>query len=153
MFNRYILGGAAAVLALSLSWGIRVDHLRSVHKDNIDRVVVALRNGGYDKTTAKLAEQSVVDLVNKRDMARDERDIARKLVEIQSASILHLHEQSEKAAREAEAQRKLIKAALRERDAWIARAKQAETRTERLSAEEELRECEQVLNSLYISGF
>ena len=43
--------------------------------------------------------------------------------------------------------------AVRQRDAWIARARAAETRTERLSAEEELRECEAVLDRLYSQGF
>lgn len=49
--------------------------------------------------------------------------------------------------------RELALSALRERDAWIARAEAAETRTARRSAEAEAAECERVADALYRDGF
>lgn len=151
--TRYIMGGMGIALLLALAWGFRVDHLRAGHKENIDAVVKELKDAGYTKTNGDFASVSVKALADSRDKARAERDTARQLVDIQSASIEELERKSEEAAREAAAQRRLIDATVRERNAWIARARAAETRTERLSAEQEVAECEAVLNSLYSSGF
>lgn len=151
--TRYVMGGMGIALLLALAWGFRVDHLRAGHKQNLDDVVTALHKAGYKKTNGDLADVSVQALADSRDKARAERDTARQLVDIQSASIEELQRQSEEAAREAAAQRKLIAEARKQRDAWIARARAAETRTQRLSAEQEVAECEAVLDKLYSSGF
>lgn len=144
---------AGIALALSLAWGFRVDHLRAGYKQQLDTIKIAFADigekvSGYDKLPV-----AVYKLDIQRARYKRERDAAQGVVEVQSSSIRALEAETAEAVRQSEQRRKQIAEVTRQRDAWIARARQAETRTERMSAEEELRECEQVLDRLYASGF
>lgn len=147
--------GIATLLTIAAlaAWGLRVDHLRGGYKAQLEAVVLAVVDIGEPKTSfAKLP-----DLLRKIDADRraltKERDTALAVVDLQSTSITQLEQEGIAAAQRAEANRKLFEETKRQRDAWIQRARAAENRTERLSAAEELRECEAVLDSLRQQGF
>lgn len=150
--QRWVFGGMSLVLVLLALWAARIDALREQHLTTVNDVIVTVEKAGYRKVTEKNLPASVGLIVAARDTARTERDAARQLVDIQSHSIEQLEQERLAAMRQAEANQKLAREATKQRDLWIARAKSASTRTERLSAEQEVKECEQVLDSLYSSG-
>lgn len=145
--------GLAILVAGLLSYGLRNDHLRAGYKERLDTIRIAFKDmgetvRGYD---------DLVPVANKvgaeRARYRRERDAAQGVVDVQSASIRQLGQESADAARQAQQLRQQIAAVTQQRDAWIARARAASTRTERLSAEQELAQCEAVLDRLYAAGF
>lgn len=148
-----IIGSAFVFLSL-LGYGLRNDHLRGGYKAKLEAVVLAVvqigepRPSSYDKLP-----DTVRKIDGDRQGFKKERDDARAVVDLQSNSITQLEQEGSEARAKAEANRKLVAETMRQRDAWIQRARAAETRTERLSAEEELRECEAVLDSLRQQGF
>lgn len=148
--------GIATLLTIAVltAWGMRVDRLRGGYKAQLEAVVLAVvqigepRPSSYDKLP-----DTVRKIDSDRKALRKERDDALAVVDLQSSSITKLEQEGIEAAERAAANRKLFEETKRQRDAWIQRARAAETRTERLSAEEELRECEAVLDSLRLRGF
>lgn len=145
--------GIGLIFSALLAYGLRNDHLRAGYKERLDTIVIAFKDmgekvGGYD---------GIVPAANKigaeRTRYKRERDEAQGVVDIQSSSIRALEQESADAQRQAEQHRRQIAEVTRQRDAWRDRARAAETRTERLSAEEELRQCEEVLDRLYQRGF
>lgn len=147
-------GAVAAIAFLGLgAHDRRVDFLRGRYLDRLNSVHIVLADAGMGKTKPGEEANAVKLVAAQRDKAIAERDTARTLVGAQSDSIDRLHTETEQYAREAEANRKLIAATVKERNAWIARAHAAETRTERLSAEQEVAECEAVLDDLRDKGF
>lgn len=153
IIQRYVFGGMSVVLLALSIWAVRIDGLRGKHLRAVDQTVAVLDKAGIANVSEANLPQAVELVAAARDKARAERDTARTLVDMQTQSIEHLQAESAAAAREAEANRKLAAAAIQQRDIWIARAKAASTRTERLSAEQEVQQCEQVLDQLYSSGF
>lgn len=147
--------GIATLLVVAglLAWGTRVDYLRGSYKAQLEKVVVAFVDIGEPKPSFKELPSAVKKLDLDRASYKRERDDALSVVDVQSTSITRLEQEGLEAAQEAAANRKLVAETIRQRNAWIQRARQAETRTERLSAEEELRECEAVLDSLRSRGF
>ncbi len=140
-------------LAAVIGWFVRIDSLRAKHLETVNAVVFELKAGGYkfanEKTAAGFVKQSVSD----RDKARKERDNALVVIDLQTASMRALGEEAAENARRAAANQKMIAAVTQERDRWIKTARDAATRTERHSAEQEAAECDSVLNDLYNSGF
>lgn len=151
--GKYLGLGVAIVIAALLAWGLRVDHLRGGYKAQLEQVVIAFVDIGEPKPSFKELPAAVKKLDLDRAIFKRERDAALAVVDLQSTSITQLEQEGIAAARRAESNRKLFEETRRQRDAWIQRARAAETRTERLSAEEELRECEAVLDSLRQQGF
>lgn len=151
--GKYLAIGGGIAFAAVAAWGLRVDNLRAGYKSQLEKVVVAFVEIGEPKPSFKELPTAVKKLDLDRASLKRERDDALSVVDMQSTSIVQLEQEGIEAARKAEANRKLIDEATRQRDAWIQRARTAETRTERLSAEEELRECEAVLDSLRSRGF
>lgn len=147
--------GIATLLTIAAltAWGLRVDHLRGGYKAQLEAVVVAFVDIGEPKPSFGKLSAAVKALDTDRRTLKRERDDALAVVDIQSTSITQLEQEGIEASRKAEANRKLFEETKRQRDAWIQRARAAETRTERLSAEEELRECEAVMESLRLQGF
>lgn len=139
--------------AILLSWGLRVDHLRAGYKETIATIKIAFKDMGNPVSD----DDKIVPELNKVDAERKrfrrERDDAQSVVDVQSASINALEAETAEARRLSDVTRKQIAEVTRQRDAWIRRAREASTRTERLSAEEEARECEQVMDRLYAQGF
>jgi len=86
-------------------------------------------------------------------------DLLRKLNDTKEAlndqtfRVLELGQQTQRLRSEADRQRALVQQLTVQRDAWIAKAKAASTRTQRLSAEEEVRQCEEAMDALYQAGF
>lgn len=147
--------GIATLLAIAAlaAWGLRVDHLRGGYKAQLEAVVLAVVDIGEPKPSFDKIPAAVREIDKDRRAFAKERDAALAVVDLQSSSITQLEQEGIAAAQRAEANRKLFEETKRQRDAWIQRARAAETRTERLSAEEELRECEAVLDSLRQQGF
>lgn len=145
--------GTALIVSALLAYGLRNDHLRAGYKARLDTIRIAFRDMG-EKVDGY---GNLVPVANKigaeRTRYRRERDEAQAVVDVQSDSIRTLEQEHADAMRQAEQRRKQIAEVTRQRDAWKARAQSAETRTERLSAEEELRQCEEVLDRLYQRGF
>lgn len=151
--GKYIGIASAVVIALLLAWGLRVDTLRGRYKSQLEAVVLAVVDIGEPKPSFDKLPDTVRKIDGDRQGFKKERDDARAVVDLQSNSITQLEQEGSEARAKAEANRKLVAETMRQRDAWIQRARAAETRTERLSAEEELRECEAVLDSLRQQGF
>jgi hypothetical protein len=145
--------GFGLIVSALLTYGLRNDHLRAGYKERLDTIRIAFvdmgeKVGGYD---------DILPAANKvgseRARYRQERDQERAANEIMAASVTRLGEETAVALQEAEtAQRKVVQLT-RERDQWIARARSAATRTERMSAELEVAECVQALSELRASGF
>lgn len=150
---RYV--GIATLIAFALLFAHdrRVDHLRGVYKGRIDEIGMVV--GAAYGTPIKSSQ--IIPALNRiasdRDQFQRERDNARATVESQSNSILALQRDGERLAAMSARDRQLAEAMARQRDVWIARARAAETRTERLSAEAELAQCERVLDALYDNDF
>lgn len=151
-FSYLRLAALIGVIAVLL-WVWRVNDLRASHLNTIDLVVAELKEAGLGGANRDNVDAVTKTLAEQRNKARAERDTARALVETQSNAILALEKETQEHIENARAQRKMVEEATRQRDIWIARARSASTRTERLSAEEEIRQCEQVLDSLYSQGF
>jgi hypothetical protein len=151
--QRVIGGGLIVALAIVAAWALRVDHLRAGHRARLDRIAIAIEDVTGRKPTdgEEPATIRAVGLV--RDRYRLQRNEARQVVERQSRSIRTLADETTRQAAIGARNRALAVTALRERDAWIARAEAAETRTARLSAEAEAAECERVADALYREGF
>ena len=151
--RRYAAAGLVVALLLALAWGARVDHLRAGYKAVIGRILVSIDLATGRKVTADAAPVTIEAIGVLRDRYRQERNEARGVVERQSASIRAAGEETARLQAVAARNRQLAEATVRERDAWIERAQAAETRTQRLSAEAELEECNAVLDALYRDGF
>ena len=149
----YLRLAAFIGIIAALFWVWRVNDLRASHLETIDQVVTELKEAGLGGANRGNVAAVTKTLVEQRNTARSERDTARVLVETQSNAILALEKETQEYLQNAREQRKMVEEATRQRDIWIARARNASTRTERLSAEEEIRQCEQVLDSLYSQGF
>lgn len=149
----YIRAAVGISFLILLAWGLRVDHLRGGYKAKLEAVVLAVVDIGEPKPSFDKLPDTVRKIDGDRKALRKERDDALAVVDLQSSSITKLEQEGIEAAERAAANRKLFEETKRQRDAWIQRARAAETRTERLSAEEELRECEAVLDSLRQQGF
>lgn len=149
----YIRLGLGIAFALLVAWGLRVDHLRAGYKQQLATIKIAFEDigekvGGYDKLPVAVY---AVDIDRKN--LRAERDDARGRVATQTNSIRALEAESKQAIRLAETQRMQIEELTRQRDTWIRVARNASTRTERLSAEEEAKQCEDAMDRLYQQGF
>lgn len=151
--GKYFAIGGGIVMALLIAWGLRVDHLRAGYKSRLEAVVVAFVDIGKPKPSFAELPAAVKNLDADARSFKRERDDALSVVDLQSSSITQLEQEGQEAARKAAANRKLFEETKRQRDAWIQRARAAETRTERLTAEEELMECEVVLDALRSQGF
>lgn len=146
-------GGLAIALLLVTAWGMRVDHLRGQYRAMIDGVTIAIEESTGTRVKREAAVDGVRAIALQRDRRRQERDEARHRLQRQSDAVRAWKDEADRLAQLGVENRKLVQAAIAQRDEWIRRARAAETRTERLSAEAELRETEEVLDALYASGF
>lgn len=151
--GKYVLGAGGIALALTAGWGMRVDHLRAGYKKRLDVIRIVFEDIGEKKPSYDGLEPAIRKLDDQRDQLGKDLKTERALTETQTASIDALELESAAAAARGAENRQRIAAVTKQRDAWIRRARDAETRTERHSAEEELAECEAVLNALYSAGF
>lgn len=151
--RRYLALGLVAALLLALAWGARVDHLRGRYKAAIDSILVSIDLTTGRKVDAAAAPVTIEAIGVLRDRYRGERNTARAVIDRQTAEIRTAAAETARLAALSERDRKLAEATIRERDVWIQRARAAETRTQRLSAEAELEECNAVLDALYRDGF
>lgn len=147
---RAAVGLAFLLLAI---WAFRVDSLRADHLETIQGTVKVLVDAGLAGANRGNLAAATKTLVDQRDLAREERNTARNLVNIQSRSIKALSDETTQYLENAKAQKRLIEETTRQRDLWIKKAKEASTRVERLTAEQELKQCEDVLDSLYAQSF
>lgn len=146
--------GAAMLVAIVATalWGWRVDTLRGRYRALLDGVVLVLEPK-LGRVKYPDIPGAVTGVLEEGEKLRRERDNARAVVKAQSDSITAYEAETQRLTRLSEENRKLAEAVIRERDTWIRRARSAETRTERLSAEQELEECNAVLDALYREGF
>jgi len=153
IIQRAIGAGLAVALLLALLWGARVDHLRAGYKAALGKILVSIDITTGRKVTAAAAPVTIEAIGVLRDRYRLQRNEARAVVERQSASIKAAGAETARLAAISARNRELAEATIRERDVWIQRARAAETRTQRLTAEAELEECNAVLDALYHDGF
>lgn len=139
--------------ALVLAWGMRVDHLRAGYKDRLNSIKIAFEDMGEKPK----GFDDLVPVVNKvgaeRARYKRERDQERAANEIMAGSIKRAAAETEQALQEsADAQRKVAELT-KQRDHWIAKARAASTRVERMEAEKELAECVSAMSELRRQGF
>ena len=151
--RRSLIFGLVTALLLAVAWGARVDHLRAGYKAALGRILVSIDLATGRKVDASAAPVTIEAIGVLRDRYRQERNEARSVVDRQTASIKAAGAETARLAAIGERNRQLAETTARERDVWIQRARSAETRTERLSAEAELEECNAVLDALYRDGF
>lgn len=151
-FKLYILAAVGVAFIGLFAHDCRISYLREQHLTALTAGHDALGKAGI-KADLHSIDLGIALLASERNTARTERDQARGLVDIQTKSIERLHEETAEAQQEAAANRKLAEQAAQQRDFWVKQARAASTRTERLSDEQEVKECEAVLDSLYSSGF
>jgi len=141
------------LLALVAAWGARMDHLRAYYHGALDDAAVALTDALGSKVKSSQIVPAVNRIASDRDQFMRERNNARAVVDQQSAGITALHIETERLAKLSAQDRIYAEAMIKQRNVWIERARLAETRTERRSAEQELEECDAVLNALFDAGF
>ncbi|TXH56491.1 MAG: hypothetical protein E6Q97_06285 [Desulfurellales bacterium] len=153
------VAAALAVLALvsSVALHFRADRKvrdeRDTYKERLSTIRVEFKTGGGIKVKAGKEIEGVKLVIRQRDEALADKALADRVIDNQSASIAALEDETKAAQAKAARERKLKEETIRERDMWIKRARTAATRTERLSAEEELAQCEAVLDRLRAQGF
>ena len=140
-------------IALVLGWGVRVDHLRGGYKAQIEVIRQAVGAAVGTDIKADQIVPGVTRVTVDRDQYQRERDNARDVVLRQSESITRLHEEAERLAKLSAHDRALAQSLIEQRNIWIERARAAETRTERLTADKELEEANAVLDALFDAGF
>lgn len=151
-FSYFRLAALVGVIA-ALAWVWRVNDLRASHLETIDAVVLKLKDAGLGGANRDNVAAVTYTLAEQRNTARAQRDTARTLVTTQSNAIKALSDETAEYIRNAKEQKRMIEEAVRQRDIWIKRSREAATRTERMSAELELEQCEAVLDSLYAQSF
>ena len=151
---RAIMAGVmvAALLGFAL-WVHRVDQLRAKYHGYADQAVAALTNAGFKNVKPERIGADIGALAKDRDTAHDNWAAADATIGRQSNSITALHAQTNDLIAKANARAKQIEAVTAQRDKWIAEARKAETRTDKMSAAAEVAECDYVLDQLYKSGF
>lgn len=145
--------GAAIAAAVIFAWALRLDHLRAGwrtvaigHEQTLNTIRIAFSDMGEPVKKNADIEPAVRRLFRQRE---DERAANT----IMAGSVRRAGEETQRAMAETEeAQRKIAKLT-KERDTWIAKARSASTRTERMTAELELAECVTALSELRQSGF
>ena len=145
--------GTALIIAALLAWGLRLDHLRAGwrtialgHEQTLKTIRIAFEDMGEPVQSDADIEPSVRRIYRQREEERAANAIM-------AGSVKRAGEETQRAMAETEeAQRKIAKLT-KERDQWIARARSASTRTERMTAELELAECVSALSELRASGF
>ena len=149
----YVRIAIGLVIAAALGWVARVDSLRGHYKAQLTEAVATIkrltgREVGYGKISA-----AIVDIHGEGQQFKRERDNARDVLAVQTESIRRYEAETKRLRQISAEQAQLAARLIADRDKWIAKAKSAATRTARLSAEQELEECNGVLDSLYAAGF
>jgi hypothetical protein len=150
LYIRIVIGLAIAAM---IGWVVRVDSLRGHYKAQLTEAVITIkrltgRDVGFGKISA-----TIIDIHTEGQRFKRERDNARDVLEVQTESIRRYEAETKRLRQISAEQAALAARLIADRDKWIAKAKSAATRTERRSAEQELGECESVLDALYAAGF
>lgn len=153
LLRHWKLVGIGLIVTGLLTYGLRNDHLRAGYKAQLNTIRIAFKDIGEPVKSDKDIAPAVKKLADARNKARQELSLERSANEIMAGSIKALEQETIAAAQASADHRRRIEQVTKERDRWIARARQAETRMERLTAEQELAECQDVLNELRQSGF
>lgn len=147
-----LIGGLLAMTA----WGWRMDSLREKWRTTAYEItweVAAVAGIDRSKLKPKDAVAKIRGIAEDRDLFRRERDNARGVIDVQSTSIRNYEKETNRMRAISAKQAKLVASLIAQRNVWIQRAKDAGTRTERLTCEEELKETEDVLDALYEAGY
>jgi predicted transcriptional regulator len=155
--------GAIIVIAVVTSWAFRLDTLRGRWQTTTQTMLTALEKSNGLKAGSLKREQgysAIIALQTSRDEWKDaagqyvrERDNAREVVRTQSDSIRAYEQETRRLRAISEERRSQAARLIADRNFWIAQAKKAADRVERLSAEAELAQSEAALNALYQSDF
>lgn len=108
---------------------------------------------GVDKLQPKQIVPAIQEIATRRDVYKRERDNFSNSLRNQSNAVVSLQTETRRLRQQSNENLKLAQSMTRQRDGWIRKAKEAATRTERLSAEEEIKRVEEVLDALYENGF
>lgn len=142
-----------ATIAMHFRNDGRVRDERDAYRERLSTIRIEFKDrGGINVKPGKEVE-GVKLVIRQRDEALADKALADRVIDNQSASIAALEDETKAAVAKAARERKLKEDTIRERDMWIRRSREASTRTERLSAEEELAQCEAVLDRLRAQGF
>lgn len=131
----------------------RVRDKRDTYKERLSTIRIEFKDRGGINVKPGKEVDGVKLVIRQRDEALADKALADRVIDNQSASIAALEDETKAAVAKAARERKLKEDTIRERDMWVRRSREASTRTERLSAEEELAQCEAVLDRLRAQGF
>lgn len=152
-----LLGGALAGLGIATlliaGWGARVNHLRAEYKDTLDGIVQTVERLGKRKLTYGTVTAEIVTIHETGEQFRRERDNARAVVQQQSEAIRVYEAETKRLQAISAEKQKLVAKLIADRNVWIGKARTAASRVEKLTAEQELKECDQVLDAIYEADF
>lgn len=145
--------GTGLVITLLLGWALRLDHLRAHwrtialgHEQTLSTIRIAFEDMGEPVP----ADADIEPAVRRAFRQREDERAANAIM---AGSVKRAGEETQRAQAETEEAQRRIAKLTKERDTWIAKARSASTRTERMTAELELAECVSALSELRASGF
>jgi hypothetical protein len=150
------IGGPFVLLLAVLGY---IGHLRH-DRDGWKKAAVAITNElqtvGRFKGPLDPRKQGLKAV---RRLGEQRDDYLRQLIDNKAALlrqtqlVLDLGSETQRLRAISAQQAEMVRKLKAERDGWIRKAERAATRTERLSAEQELRQCEEAMDALYQAGF
>lgn len=151
--TRYIGIGMAVALAITVAHDRRLEHLRAGYADQLGGITQTVEKLTGRKIKVASVSAEIITIHDEGQRYHRERDNARGVVETQSASIRDYEAETKRLKAISAEKGRLAEKLMADRNVWIAKAKAASTRLEKLSAEQELKECDNVLDSLFAAGF
>ena len=146
--------GPIVLVALLGAWIWRLDDRRAHwHKTAVDLVAVVGEVGGDPKLKVEKAPAAVRAIGADRDRYLAQRNANKVALVDQTRKVVDLGAETRRMRDLSAQQQQLVRTITAQRDQWIQRAESAATRTERLAAEEEARQCDEAMNALREAGF
>ena len=154
-----LIGAAMAALALVATvWAhfandTAVREERDAYSNRLSTIRLTFKDDGGIKVTAGKEVSGLKLIIRQRNEARADKALADRVIDNQSDSIAELESRTKALAAKAKRAWEEKQNTIRERDMWARRAREAATRTEQLSAQEEVEQCNSTLNRLRLQGF
>ncbi|MCH4893370.1 hypothetical protein GO308_09640 [Sphingomonas sp. SFZ2018-12] len=148
---RYVSIALGIALVAAVIWGWNERSLHHYFRGIVERTILVIPEAERPKPGE--LHITVKDILSDRSIAREESRQRGERIQTLSDANRQLKDEGLAARGIAERNWQLYQSAKAQRDQVIARSKQAATRTERKSCEQELKELEEVMDALRADGF
>lgn len=150
-----IAGGIAALALLGILWWVISNLQQNAERGRILDATETIITDATGLTAVRERDipAQVQNIVDDRDQQRDNVQTLEWAIERQGETIRDLGDETERLRALSNEQRRLARIAIQERDAALRRFREASTRLEQRAAEEELLECQGVVDGLFEMGF